>query len=143
MSFFTDFLIATEADAPEIASSEKPTEQWPGFSAKSITELDLANVWSILSAAPDVTALHGRFEHIYFDPDGECTITKMPSPFVELLAEVEDANLPAMSARWAQAPEFDEMRDLSQLQEMLRNLRDLAKRALADRREILVFTYGS
>ncbi len=143
MSFYTDFLIATEAAAPEVAAAELPTEQWPGFSVKSITELDLANVWSLLSREPDAVALQGRFEYLCFDEESCRTVSKVPRSFLELIYGLMDSELPDLAARWAIAEEFRGLRDRSELEELLRNLRELASRARTESAEILVCISGS
>src|SRR4051812_30066 len=142
MSFYTDFIIAAETEAPDVAVAEMPTDLWPGFSVKNITALDLANFWSLLSDEADPVVLHDRFDHLCFDEEARQAVSLVPRPLLELMSALLDPDMPGLAARWAQAEEFRGMTDHSHLVDLLRNLRGLARRAQGERKDVLVCISG-
>ena len=143
MSFYTDFIVAAEAEAPAVAATEAPTEHWPGFSVKSITELDLANAWSLLSGEPDVIALKGRFELLSCDEESRRTLSKVPRSLLDRIEELTDSESRELASRWAQSEEFRGRWKPSELEDILRCLRELAGRARIEGTEILVCISGT
>jgi hypothetical protein len=128
MSFYTDFIVAAEVDAPEIATAGIPTEQWSGLSVKSISETDLANAWSLVWGEPDVGALHGRFDLLCCEEESGRTVSKLPRCKLERIADLTDSELPKPAASWAHAEEFAGRWKPSQLEDLLRGLRGPGER---------------
>jgi hypothetical protein len=148
VSFFTDFLVAKDTDASAIARAARrgnATSQWPGFSIKSITVLDLANLLGIFRNRTDVQSVvdaSNEFAELFMKPSA--MIQRFPTEFVHFLAKLTPKELPLTAQKWAATEELHNSLWTPDVveRELLQPLCDLARKAEADKLPILICVSG-
>jgi hypothetical protein len=153
MSEITDVLLARETTATrlnkeaakvaKVAREGDPARHWPGFWVKHISTLDLANLYGILSNRFDdesVVNLCDEFEVLHSEGDDEdCNLVcSVPPGFVDLVAGLEEQTLQRAARKWRACEEFRGLYDQESMEEVLGKFRDLARKAKAEGRRILL-----
>ena len=136
MSFWTEYVIADVADAEAVAAHDSPRNRWPGFEGYK------------LFGPPHMAALHQALGHSAADWSDVIEVTfgeencvhQLPPALVSALAKIEPEELSAVSSAWSVALSETSVRyEAETLKPLLDNLRELAVRANADGRPVLMW----
>src|SRR5438067_2137735 len=137
MSFFTDFIIADPSDGLQVVlaiqQAGTPLDGWSGFSVNSINDLDLAHLYGLLrsgSEAKRAMDLVEEFRDLHVAEEGP-TVQLVPPDLVRLLASLPEDRLPPVAEKWSDE-ELRGLRDAADLKELLAQLGELARQAVAE-----------
>ena len=144
MSFFTDFVIAPRREAKKVPEADDAAERWPGVSGKNIMCLDAAALYGLMTGVTDpdgVVALEDQFEYLF---GGESVEVRLfPEGFTRALAALAPAEAARLADRWRAIDECGVSGwEPAEVRELLDGLRDLAGRAVAARRPVLLRVSG-
>lgn len=134
MSGWTEYVIADREEGDAIANSNEPKRQWPGFEGFKFfcsaqhTALYQALGWDV--------GVRPKFAHVGIGDGG--VVEKLPGGLVEALARVRDDQLPDVTMAWGQRlAALGDRYSGEQLGPLLRQLRALAVRAVAEGKPVL------
>lgn len=101
MGLLTDFLIARRSDAPKLAESIHPIEDWDGIEAKGLDPIKLMTLWEILAGTKpaDLEMLHMASE------EGPW-VFEVAEDLVKLLAELEEPRAATVAENWSRTDEL-------------------------------------
>jgi hypothetical protein len=140
MSGFTDFLLAAKKDAKAIARTDNPTSRWPGFDTKHVNQIDLQNLYEIITG----TDVHLDFELLHCDESGEGPLVEcIPNELIEALITLAPKAATQAAKKWVKSEEFRDLWEVPALEEMLGKLIDLAKRARTEKKQLLLCSSGA
>ena len=141
MSGFVDFVVADPGDRKKLLKHDAPTEQWPGFEWKWVDEFQLSFLYGVLSGTKDRHALAGELKTEYLR-DGRA-VTDLPAKMIEQLSGLDKKERVRVAKEWRKCEEFFDAGDEEAAQRLLNHLSDLARRAKADGKRILVRQSGA
>lgn len=140
MSGFVDFVVADPGDRTKLLKHDAPTEQWPGFEWKWVDEFQLTFLYGVLSGTKDRYALAGELTTEYLRKGR--AVTELPAKMIEQLGELDRKERVRVAEEWRKCEEFFDAGDEKAAQKLLNHLCDLARRARADGKPILVRQSG-
>lgn len=131
MGMYTDWFLAQPDEAAEIAMSDDPFHRWPCLSLKSVLDLELQRLWSILLDRRFSAALQIADQLLYGEEDSEegPFVFEVAPDFVGLLAEVPDARTGEIAKKWAKIAEFKGRMDQADVAAALDELIGFAREA--------------
>jgi hypothetical protein len=140
MSGFADFLLATKKDAKAIARTDNPTSRWRGFDTSDVNEIDLQNLYEIITGKEaDLD-----FETLHCDETGEGPLVScVPNELVDALITLTPKEVSQAAKKWIKSEEFRGLWELTELEEMLGKLVDLATRSRAEKKLLLLCSSGA
>lgn len=156
MAIVTDFVVALEIEAEDVAAAKAPTRRWPGFRAKGLLPLDLSWLhFAITGRDPHARDSKPRYVHNPFTDRDEWRafeavaefaefdcLTERDAPWVyELPRELVDElarldHVADVAARWAALREG--AGEAHELEASLTELRRLARLAKTERESVLL-----
>ena len=140
MGVLTDLVVADESEAEELAASISPLERWPGIDAKGIDPVKLGKLLSILAGESYSHSIPGEFSEIAAFSDDGPWVLRVPPRLVLSLSEIGDADVRRISTQWFAGEEFAHSGyDLAITEEVVTSLRELSKKATAERKEMLMW----
>jgi hypothetical protein len=145
MSFFTDFLIATQREAKKVAATKNPTKTWPGFSSNNLTCLDLATLYGLMTGVTDadsVVEMEDEFEYLNPGDDGSLELRLFPETFTKALASVGSDEAARLAKRWRADEGGVSDWQMTEVRELLNELSELARRAAQARKPIMLCVSG-
>src|SRR5262249_49687625 len=125
MSFFTDILLAHEAEAKLIARTSNPTKQWPGCAFKNLNEVNFIALYCILGGDDDAWV---DFEPLVVKKSG-LIVSRFPRELIDHLSELEPKEFTEVARRWSNTEELDGWWQPEHLVPVLTELVPLAARA--------------
>jgi hypothetical protein len=141
MSGFADFLLATRKDAKAIVRTDNPTSRWPGFDTSDVNEIDLQNLYEIVTGEKDAEL---EFDVLHCDESGDGpSVSCLPKQLIDLLASLNAKRVSQAAKKWVKSEEFRDLWKIDALEEMLEKLCDLARRAKAEKKLVLLCSSGS
>ena len=140
MSGFADFLLATKKDAKAIARTDNPTSRWPGFATANVNEIDLQNLYEIVTGKNSDL----DFETLHCDETGEGPLVScVPNELIEALNSLTPKTASQAAKKWIKSEEFRGLWELADLEETLGKLVDLSKRARTEKKVLLLCCSGA
>lgn len=103
MSFYTDWFIATEAEAENIAASDSPFEEWQSLSLRSIGEIDLMALSAILQGIEVSKADPVSDKLLFQGSETGPFVVRISLSFVDDLANIPAADRDKLAAIWSQS----------------------------------------
>ncbi|BCM92653.1 hypothetical protein IAD21_04535 [Abditibacteriota bacterium] len=136
MSFYTDWFIAEEAEAENLATSGSPYIEWPSLSLKGIGEIDLMALWALLRGQKEDSAEEVSKELLFQGSEQGPFIVRVAPGFIELLSLVSDAHRSEIANAWSQSDGLIGL-ESSNVIEIVIQLSDFARRSRRDSKPIL------
>ena len=101
MGTYMDFFIALPEEAMAIVESEDPFEDWPSYSIRGISDIDLEVLWGVIdgdkpSEATDLVSS----EPVIEDPEEELFFYRVDDRFVEALSRISAEEVENYSIEW-------------------------------------------
>ncbi len=138
MGFYTDWFLAGEKEAEEIASiattEEHTFEDWPHLALKNIGEVNLSELWGILRGEPD--SLDSATGELLFQHSDEVFVCRVEPGFIEALASVKPATVKRLASAWGKSEELSDWRP-AEVESVLRELVTFARRAKREGKPVL------
>jgi hypothetical protein len=141
MSGFVDFVIADRRESKKLLKHDTPTKQWPGFEWKWVDEFQLAYLYGVLRESKDRYKLADKLKTDRLRT-GQ-SVTELPAKMTELLAGLDKKARALVAREWRKCEEFFDSGDQKAALELVNELCDLAQRAKADGKPILVRQSGA
>ena len=141
MGVLTEILIASDADADDLAAATAPIERWLGLDAKGHNEVTLGTLWHVLDGGTAETAdLETFAEFVCLTKASEegPWVFRLPLGLVRSLSLLSDEQAGAAASGWCLA---DELQGLGHegCYELLLRLRALAQQAEAEGKTLLMW----
>lgn len=139
----TDIVIASESEAEEVAAATVPIKRWAGLDIKGHNEVTLGILSHILNGGNveslDLDSFVDGFDCLAAKSQEEGPwVTRLPAPLVRFLAGLSDEGASAAGKEWCRAEELQDA-DPAYCCELLLQLRDLAQRAEAEEKTLLMW----
>ncbi len=123
MSVITDFVIANVNEAPAVAAENKPVGKWYGIEYKSIDNIKLMTLYSILKKTPYKDEWSKEYVQVAGDATNGPIVLVLPNNLISELEQLKDFE--AVAKEWAASEEF--VLDGWKYPEVLILLKDLVK----------------
>ncbi|MGH7130386.1 MAG: hypothetical protein ACREJO_00355 [Phycisphaerales bacterium] len=137
MGVLTDFVVAKESEAAEVAHAHADNPKWRRWDCKGIDHILLAGLYEVLTDRPADEAVED-LEQIAEGGDDGPWVYLVPREWVEAIAAIDDDHMGAASRAWALRGEWTERGepepDLSEYVKLLRE----ASRAARDSNQSLL-----
>jgi hypothetical protein len=156
MAIVTDYVVALEVEAEDVAASKSPTRRWPGYRARGVLPLDLAWLhYAITGENPHAKTAKPRYVHNPFTDKDEWRafeavaelaefdcLTEEDAPWVyEVPRKILD-ELARLDHVGDAAEKWSKLRETSapvpELERTLVELRKLARLANAEHKSLLL-----
>jgi protein-disulfide isomerase len=138
MGFFTDVVVVDQKEAKRVARHDNPTEKWPGCSCKNLSEVDFATLYGILIEDPDVQV---DLIEVSITDDG-VMVSRFPEAYVERLAKLDAVALSNAAVKWQKTEYLNGLVQVTDLEEILKEVATFAKKAKAEGKWLLLSTAG-
>ncbi|HEX3049643.1 MAG TPA: hypothetical protein VHP83_03230 [Aggregatilineaceae bacterium] len=137
MGVLTDLLVATEADLEAIGEMDYPLGQFPGLDAKGLDWVSFATLQELVTGEPydDVLKL---YDPVLIVSDDGPWISKIPANLVERLASLTETERRTIGSRWAQTEELKRWWAEEVVQDVLKDICDLAVRVISQPDHVLL-----
>ena len=141
MSGFVDFVVADTADKKKVLKHHRPTEKWPGFEWKWVDDIQLAFLYGVLRESKDRYALQSELKTDY-QRSGQA-VTELPQEMIEMLAALDKKKRAVVAKEWRKCEEFFDKEDQKAALELVTELSELAAKAKAAGKPVLVRQSGA
>jgi len=138
MGVLTDIVVADDTEAPAVAAAAVPSERWPGIDMKGVDEFMLALLWAELSHQASGPELETAFTALHAASEEGPWVSRVPKPFVRLLAQSDDTAA-ASAARALLAHAEFETWELHEVREVVDGLRALAREAVRTGKSLILW----
>jgi len=88
----------TEAEAIALDPNEDAMDRWPSAWLKSIGDLELVELWDVLSEDENEGTLMADLA--WSSPDGDVMVMTTPDEFVTAMAELGESDFSRVAAQW-------------------------------------------
>ena|SRR5579859_2440221 len=132
MAVYTDFILATDADLPDLIKGG-PESAFPGIYVKYVTDEYMCVLYELLTHQSHEQAYQRIWDQNIYAPENECfMINRLPADMVAALASLSETDHLRLAERCfeEEAELFDKV-DEDVLQEFMDNLCDLARRVVS------------
>jgi hypothetical protein len=140
----TDFVSVDLSDAERVGDSLNPSEEFGGVPAKGISQVHLGTLHALLAGTPyDPDFMMSEDSFLYTGSDDGPWVQAVPQDLVSRLANLGDKELVRIAGEWAKTEVFGPSYSnwsLQDIQDMLRELVALSKRATSERKAVLMWT---
>lgn len=146
MGVLSDLVLANRNDAQLVGESSNPVAEFGGLEAKGIDGILLGELYCILEGIPSTVDFVVDFmgEVLYQASDEGPWVHEVPIALTEWLALIDDDQLRTVANQWGECGEMVERYGPPQDQDVdvgfLEDLAVLSRRALAERKSILLWT---
>lgn len=142
MGVLTDFVVADLADAQKVCASSAPYQDFDGFAGLDADGMDtvkLSSLHAILNSEGVRSSIH---DIVCSGGENGPWVCEVPPDLVQRLAALTAQQLEVAARQWAATEEFSPRYDnwpLEAVQEVLNDLATLCKRAVAQRKSVLMW----
>lgn len=106
MGMFTDFVIAADSEAAAIGESVRPADHWPTLESKGVETIKLATLHGLVTNTPYSNDIQAAFAFVAGNEEDGPWVFKFPKDVQDALADIDEADIPALAARWAVTDEM-------------------------------------
>jgi hypothetical protein len=146
MALLSDFVVLDASEAERVGKSINPTEEFGGFHAKGMDGIKLGTLFCILSGTPCTTdfvvGFMGDQSMIHIESEDGPWVQLVPQKLTLLVADLQQPDLRRIAAEWGKTEEFDPKYShwqLEDIQEFLAKLGVLARRAVGEKKPLLMW----
>jgi hypothetical protein len=135
-----DYVIATREEAKQLAAAIDPSKHWPAIDAKRIEHVKLGRLMSVLSSTPYSPGFVQECEQLAEASEDGPYVLQVPTRLVNSLAQLGPDRVQIVGRQWSGAEEFalDRWTE-EEVIEMLGRLTELAKKTVADGKQMLMW----
>lgn len=140
MGLLTDFVIAGEDEAGDLATAVRPAERWPTLECKGVEMVKISTLFAAATGTPPDDDLPGSFELAGEGRDEGPWVFRIPENIAGAIAGIAPDELPAVAARWAATEELRlDGWSAGEAAEVIGQLRGHAKKAIEARSTLFLW----
>lgn len=129
MGVLTDFVVANESEATEVAKAHGDSPRWKRWDCKGIDNILLAGLYEALTDRPADETMD-EVEQIAEGGDDGPWVYLVPRQWIEAIAGIDDDHMVAASRAWALFDEWAERGEPEpDLSEYVKSLREASRTA--------------